>query len=580
MPRIPFAQTPDMPRHTSDAVPMSGAPGMGFKMEEGEALKQFGRSIGEAGRAVGSAMADFNNKMTDTRNSLAAAEAQSLYQKKYAELKTRMANNPGEFAKFGEWAQELEDAYSEEAKPILERMSRNYRKLFETRMAGVRAERQGTVDYFRSQAEVSENLRIYDALKKEYSQNGDAEAYKAIVQEHRGRLISDAQADLDLRDYPRLAESSEARQLIDSDPESALKKLSERGGPDATYTQYTHLPPDYRRSLIRSAEVAAARKQNDFCQNLISHYYSTGQLLHSDEELKQMHEEGRLSDELYNRAVNYNKHFLAEMSAKESRAASARNAGIDKRIAEFTLKNLYDERGRQRILTEGEADLVCQRALQLCEAYPAKGLALVKTIRASVEKIKRGDVFDTPDGKEVLKFLRAQDFYYNAGPLKRGWFGGEKREPIDLNSKDFQKNIDGTRGDGFDFTDAYAAQQRLDLYRLGEEMLAQGKSAPEIIERMTGAVDSIHAGRTQNVLEYFQIDNQHRKLVSQFNGQSATGPVSRGIFATGAPAAVMSGILPPSETHQKQQPREGDTGTTQEGRKVIYRNGAWHYVQQ
>ena len=496
MPRIPFAPKPEMPNHVR-SVPMSGAPGMGFKMDEGEALKQFGRSIGEAGRAVGNAMADFNNKLTDTRNSLAAAEAQSLYQKKYAELKTRMGDNPGEYAKFGEWAQEIEDAYSEEAKPILERMSPNYRKLFETRMAGVRAERQGTVDYFRSQAEVSENLRIYDALKKEYSQNGDAEAYKGLVQQHRGRLISDAQADLDLRDYPRLAESSEARKLIDSDPESALKKLSERGGPDATYTHYTHLPTDYRRSLIRSAEVAAARKQNEFCQNLISHYNETGQLLFSNEALAEMHKEGSLSDELYNRAVTYNKHFLSEMSAKESRAASARNAGIDKRIADFTLKNLYDERGRQRILTEGEADLVCQRALQLCEAYPAKGLALVKTIRASVEKIKRGDVFNTPEGKEVMRFLKNQEYYYIdpavASAIKPGTPEG------DAILAPFKEGRN--KNEFWNYSEGFDSEQFLNARQIAEEMLEQGKGVREIIDRIGELTDKMHRGVIRNLMK-------------------------------------------------------------------------------
>ena len=498
MPRIPFAPKPDMPNHVSDSVPMSGAPGMGFKMEEGEALKQFGRSIGEAGRAVGNAMADFSNKLTDTRNNLAAAEAQSLYTKQCEELRSRMAQNPASYKDFAQWSSDNETAFDEAAKPILERMSPNFRKAFEARMSGVRAHQSGEVERFGMHAQISAELDRYKALKAEYAKTGDAEAYKALVEHHSGVLISKEQADLDMLDYPRLAESGEVARLIASDPETALKKLKERGGQEGDFVHFKHLPLDYRNSVTRSASVAAAAKQNEFCQNLIAHYNETGQLLFSNEALAEMHKEGQLSDELYNRAATFNKHFLAEMSARESRAAKARDAAADRAAAVFTLQTLYSDDGRRRLMTDGEVDLVCQRAFQLFKDHPKKALSLVKTIRAEAARIqKQNDPFSTPGGKEVLRYLKNQQYYYVNPTIAYGLKLGT--EEGDETLAPFKER--GDKNQFWDFSHGFDTEQYLNCYAIAEEMLGQGKSPREVIDALGDSIDKLHRGAIRNIMK-------------------------------------------------------------------------------
>lgn len=614
MPKIPFAPKPDAPRHVSDAVPMSGAPGMNFKMEEGEALRQFGKSLGEAGRAVGGAMTDFAEKLTDTSNQLAAAEAQSLYTKQSEELRTRMAQNPFQYKEFAKWSRDNETAFDEAAKPILERMSPNFRKLFEARMSGVRARQSGEFKRVGTQAQISVELERYKKLKAEYAKTGNAAAYKALVEYHRGVLISKEQADLDMLDYHRLAESAEAGRLIAADPETALKKLQERGGTEGDFVNFKHLPQDYRKSLIRDAAVGAAKKQNEFLEGMAANFHENGQLLYSDEKLTEMHRNGEISDELYNHAMRYNARFQQEMSGLRSKQESAANARLDQEIAAFTIKNLYDEKGREKILTAGEADLVCKQARELCGAHYKKYLDLVRTIRASAAAAQKGDdPWKTLDGKQVLRFLKSQDLYYNAGPLKKGWFGGEKRVPFDLKSKEFKENINGTRGDGYDFTDAYAAAQELEMYRTAETMLEQGKTAPEIIERMTNAVDSIHAGYCRTILEYLATENSVRSFLKRNGetekqrnvpasggedgktektegngGNGGNGPASGGEDGK-TEKSTPEGV---SDRHAQSMmelsglagtrldaAREGQKGRHKNGRTVIYRNGAWHYEQ-
>ena len=100
MPRIPMSDKGGLVQHQRDSVPMSGAPGMSFKLDEGQAWKELGAQIGRAGESFGGAMMNYAKAAQDTDNKLAASQARNLFSGIQGELAGRMAEHPQDFGKF------------------------------------------------------------------------------------------------------------------------------------------------------------------------------------------------------------------------------------------------------------------------------------------------------------------------------------------------------------------------------------------------------------------------------------------------------------------------------------------------
>jgi len=261
-------------RNREDAVEMRGAPGMDFGMDVGRALSDLGRGIGETGRRLGDIGMAFGRQMQETEDRLNATKAESIWRAKQSELRARMADNPGAYDQFGAWAADTDLAYEEEAKPFLEKMSKRSRELFDARMAGVREEAINDRKRIGYQARTAAAYNLFQDEFKEKALAGDREGCMALLNDHRGTLISEEEYQLKAdKDYWALSQYGEAKRRIARGERHVADDLKETDS-EGHYTNYKQMDEKFRRALIKEGELQDAKMDaaevEEFVQRLQS----------------------------------------------------------------------------------------------------------------------------------------------------------------------------------------------------------------------------------------------------------------------------------------------------------------------
>lgn len=288
MPKIPMSSKAGLLRHQRDTVPMSGAPGMNFNMAESRAISDLGNAIANAGSKIGnagmqivSARNQFLAQEQDTRNKLAATQARNLYRQINSDLEMRMAENPADFSHFREWAVQADQKYSDGVKEFTDKMSEDFRKQFDTEMEGLRIESMKQRSLLGIHAKVTSDYNLFQSQFKDFALRGDLTECNRILEEHRGKLISEQEYQQKKLDYGRLADFGEVKRLVEAGTPDIASRLKERDS-SGNYANFKHLETSARDRFMRVAEANDAKRRADENQSLLDRLNNGEQLTIDD----------------------------------------------------------------------------------------------------------------------------------------------------------------------------------------------------------------------------------------------------------------------------------------------------------
>lgn len=268
MPNIPMLNGPGMVDHQRSTVPMSGAPGMDYKIDNG--LANLGKSIVGSVQKIAEAKSNENMTMarleaqqryTDDR--LNAAKARNLYREIQSSVEIQMAENPSMYAEFSDWTKASDMQYQEEVRQYLDKMTPEFRKQFEEEMSSVMLETGNKRKMLSIQASNTARYNEFEALWKDAALRGDYKECERILGEFSDILISRNEYEQKRIEFNRFAEYGRADRLLragDLKVLDDLKAVDEEGN----YKNYTGLSMKDRASLIRYGEdLAADKRYND-----------------------------------------------------------------------------------------------------------------------------------------------------------------------------------------------------------------------------------------------------------------------------------------------------------------------------
>lgn len=277
MPKIPMTEKAGLIRHVSDTVHMQGAPSMNWKLDEGQALINMGDKLGRGAEKFGNTMIAFGQHMQETEDRLNATRIESLWKDRQSALETRMAENPGEYEKFAEWARDTDTDFVEASKPFREKMSKRSLELFDARMDGIRKEAYNRRRTFAVQARVTADYNLFQSQWKDAALRCDLESCNRMLEEHRGTLISQQEYDRKKLDFNRLAAFGEVKRLVDAGAPGIIGKLKERDS-NGNYVNFTGLETAVRDRFIHVAEANDAKRRADENQTLVDRLNSGEQV--------------------------------------------------------------------------------------------------------------------------------------------------------------------------------------------------------------------------------------------------------------------------------------------------------------
>ncbi len=443
MPKIPLADKPGMIQHRRGTVPMTGAPGMNFNLEEGQALINLGRAVDNAGAKIGdavnrtvSAREQFFLKQQYTQDRLAATEARNLYRNINADLENRMAENPAEFEKFKDWAAEADKSYANEVLTFTRKMSPEFRRQFDAEMKGVRAENLGRRTLIGIQAKITADYNLFQAQWKDAALRGDLDACNRMLDEHNGSLISQQEYEQKKLDFDRLAAFGEVKRLVEAGTPGIADKLKERDN-EGHYTSFTGLDEASRDRFIRAAEANDAKKRSDENQQLLDRLNNGEQITVEDidrffdgqtapEAVRQKNQQRRIVQQFAKA------HAEAKKQAEREAAQEAREVEREKQKKRRAEINEHE----YRILTYDFSPDPARRQIQYSELkneiltkYPNDG-ATVKKLTTQLDESLNAKVKPDSSYKNSYIYIKAkymlsdmEDEFYSRYPGRgKSWY--------------------------------------------------------------------------------------------------------------------------------------------------------------
>jgi hypothetical protein len=446
MPRIPIPNSPGFVQAQRGTVLMTDAPGANFKMDESAALINLGRSIGDVGVKVSnagsqavSAWSKYYAQSQDTENKLAAAEDRALFKESGNALIKRITENPAASVEDKKlWIEDFQRNYDNARKPLLERMSKDFRSLHDVEMSALAADFADR----RKIALIESDIRSKsDAALNDYQSfcdRGEFDEAARLVTEMRGRTWNDQQAKALLeKDLPMRRDFSQAQELAESSPVMALKQLKEVSG-EGKHLYFGNLTEKGRRQLVNYAEALAAKSEKEMDQRVLAEMAS-GSRPYSDEQLTEMRDNGMISNEQFVTYSKWNKEFDRAEQAKKTLQEKAAAASKQQQIYKFMYDKFYSRDWKQQPLSEAEATQIYREAKELYGSDYKGFMSFADDLQKRVAGIEKGtDFYSGIVGRQVKDFLNTalknNGLFYENDP---GWFKRtvRKDDPIFQNAR-------------------------------------------------------------------------------------------------------------------------------------------------
>ena len=431
MPRIPIPNSPGFVQAQRGTVLMTDAPGANFKMDESAALINLGRSIGDAGVKVSnagsqavSAWSKYYAQSQDTENKLAAAEDRALFKESGNALIKRITENPAASVEDKKlWIEDFQRNYDNSRKPLLERMSKDFRSLHDVEMSALAADFADR----RKIALIESDIRSKsDAALNDYQSfcdRGEFDEAARLVTEMRGSIWNDQQAKALLeKDLPMRRDFSQAQELAESSPVMALKQLKEVSG-EGKHLYFGNLTEKGRRQLVNYAEALAAKSEKEMDQRVLAEMAS-GSRPYSDEQLTEMRDNGMISNEQFVTYSKWNKEFDRAEQAKKTLQEKAAAASKQQQIYKFMYDKFYSRDWKQQPLSKAEATQIYREAKELYGSDYKGFMSFADDLQKRVAGIEKGtDFYSGIVGRQVKDFLNTalknNGLFYENDP---GWF--------------------------------------------------------------------------------------------------------------------------------------------------------------
>ena len=488
MPRIPIPNSPGFVQAQRGTVLMTDAPGANFKMDESAALINLGRSIGDAGVKVSnagsqavSAWSKYYAQSQDTENKLAAAEDRALFKESGNALIKRITENPAASVEDKKlWIEDFQRNYDNSRKPLLERMSKDFRSLHDVEMSALAADFADR----RKIALIESDIRSKsDAALNDYQSfcdRGEFDEAARLVTEMRGSIWNDQQAKALLeKDLPMRRDFSQAQELAESSPVMALKQLKEVSG-EGKHLYFGNLTEKGRRQLVYYAETLAAKSEKEMDQRVLAEM-TAGSRPYSDEQLTEMRDNGMISNEQFVTYSKWNKEFDRAEQSKKTLQEKAAAASKQQQIYQFMYDKFYSRDWKQQPLSEAEATQIYREAKELYGSDYKGFMSFADDLQKRVAGIGKGtDFYSGIVGRQVKDFLNTalknNGLFYEKDP---GWFKRtvRKDDPIFQNAR------------------------YIELYQLAEEIApALNNDYEKIMQTLTTKIKQLNDGKIDRIV--------------------------------------------------------------------------------
>lgn len=435
MPRIPLSEKQRI-QVQQDSVFMQGAPGLGWKLGEGQAIINAGERIGQGIYGIGKSIADYAKKKMDTEDKLAAQDDYNLFKATSDKLKYELAEYPGlddeqKEIMINNWRTE----YEEQRKPFLERMSGSFRQLHDSRMRGVAAGLQEDIRLLLRNGEVTRLQNHAETQFQTAIKNGDIEGAKKIASEHEGTLFSRTTADKMRMIAEQQAPYYLAKRAIEAGERNVSQKIKDG--------YFGPMPENLKDRLLTLDKTMTLNRENQSDTEYIAGILD-GSIFPDDEEVIHASERGDISKKQEVRRLKINKAAREEIRRAENREARAATAEKvqEKREADKKRRDKMDafkfELATTMFPTNPTAAALVrntwyERAEVAFPNDPKSQLALRKEIDRATENGMTGkSEFSMPGGAEVLAFIQKSygEDEYHAKNLYRDppgllWFNRE-----------------------------------------------------------------------------------------------------------------------------------------------------------
>lgn len=537
MPRIPMSDRGFVP-HVDNSVRMTGAPGMGFGMENARALRGAANDLNDFSRdmlALGGAMKEFVEREAETQNRLAATNARNLYRAYNEELENRMAENPTQFQEFSKWADETDQKYLDDVRQYTDQMTTPFREQFNAEMEGVRINSLSQRRKIGIQAKVTADYNMAQTLLKDAAERGDMDGYMRILNENKGVLFSEQEYDMRKLEYDRLADSAAAKRMVDAcisnadgtdvPPEqsfgksaAAVKQLREKNS-EGSYVNFTHLSEDYRDRLIRAAETQKNKAELDYKQAFLAQ--ANQGIMPTEDQLKEKHKTGELTDEEFNWKLDIVKQYNAQIE-RERKQREAEVERVQKERASIILSAQKEQEAIRK--AQEEEEKAAKKAQEAAEKAAHDELvadwmlnieltnfsSIPEVNAQQKKKLYDGAQVGIKDSPSLLKILKALNERSQAGLNGTDEFSSPNGKLVkDYILKKFMNKSrteftgliydDGFWSNGED-SQAFQSSRFLEVYELAKSRLTEGKDYFTIKTEIDECVAALNAGKVEAIL--------------------------------------------------------------------------------
>lgn len=321
MPKIPIPNIPRLPEHRDNAVHFNSAPGLDWNVDHsdpGQGWRDLGRGALRAGLSIGGDLMDIAERKKDAEDNDLFQEYQLKLLRADNDLKAYMRENPdawNDYARMNaNWREELQP----ELKEIYDRMSPDMRKSTDFYREKLYLQQDATVEQYSYQGFATSKMTNLDNRVAELAKLGGQQelAFRMIEDCVLTGVLTQEMADARKEHFMEQDDFFRARELIEAGDPEILGKLNKKSGD--SYSEFTHLTREQRDQLKRVAETQKNKMELEDNHAFLAEAVQGN--MPSEEQLKQQHKEGKLTDEQFVFRMDRVKQFQAEAEREQNRA--------------------------------------------------------------------------------------------------------------------------------------------------------------------------------------------------------------------------------------------------------------------
>lgn len=524
MPRIPMSDRGYVP-HVEGGVRMTGAPGMGFGMENARGLRDVANGLdglGEGAMKVYGALklrAEAAQEAEDTDN-MQALELQEMQATN--DLNAFMRENPGRYLDFENELQTRTKNLTEARTGYLEKMSPNARRRAEFYLKKTDLDRANNVRYVGWQAQATAKMQNLETRLSDLAKIGADDAAIQMIDEYTvgdAPLLTQPMSDQFKAKYWEQRDFFQVREQIDAGDPDVLEKLNKKS--DGQFTEYTHLTREQRERLKQYAEQKDVERELQTDLDVMTSFTSGDPRYTDKEQVKKDLDEGKITKKQYIKYAG----FVDDYNAQLERERKQREAEVE-RVQKERASIILTAQKEQEAIRKAQEDAEKAAKKEQEAAEKAAHDELVADWMLNIEltnfstipevnaqqkkKLYEGAQEGIKDSPSLLKILKALNERSQTGLNGTDEFSSPNGKLVKdyILKKFMNKSRTEFTGliyrDGFwsngDDSQAFQSSRFLEVYELAKTRLTEGKDYFTIKTEIDECVAALNAGKVQAIL--------------------------------------------------------------------------------